>query len=122
MKKESVSGGKRGSHALSDSVLMSIKQQGCRVTAEAKARGKKEALSPMTGNVPRKPLAALPRMWKRGTQAPGLPLRCELTKELQGPGDPLPCSENSHTEKTSFHPPHKEVLERGRKKCEEIDK
>lgn len=36
-----MSGRKRGSHALSDSILMSIKQQGCRVTAEAKARGEK---------------------------------------------------------------------------------
>lgn len=96
-----MSSGKRGPHALSDSVQMSIKQQGYGVTAEVKGRGgREEALAPMTGNVPRRPLEAFPRMWKWGPQAPGLALQCKLTENQQRPGDSLPCSENSHKEKT----------------------
>lgn len=52
-----MSSGKRGPHALSDSVQMSIKQQGYGVTAEVKGQGgREEALSPMTGNVPGGPV------------------------------------------------------------------
>ena len=41
MKEESVCSGKRELHAFSDSVLMSIKQQGYGETTEVKAKGER---------------------------------------------------------------------------------
>ena len=102
MKEQSVSSRKRGPHALSDSVPVSVKQQGCKVTAVVKTRGGggTERGGPVTHDKECAQAApsSSPKNVEKGPT--GLALQCELTEKPQRPGDPLAYRENSHKEKT----------------------